>query len=54
MRTYARAFARFGEQGVIDTIGIAGYYTLLAMVMNATRTDVPVDPAVPPLPPLQR
>ena len=52
--TYARALARFGEQGVIDTIGIAGYYTLLAMVMNATRTDVPVDPAVPPLHPLPR
>jgi 4-carboxymuconolactone decarboxylase len=52
--TYARALARFGEQGVIDTIGIAGYYTLLAMVMNGTRTAVPVNPAVPFLPPLPR
>ncbi len=36
--TYARAVARFGEQGVIDMIGVNGYYTFLAMVMNTTRT----------------
>ena len=39
--TYARAVAMFGERGVIDTIGIIGYYTLLAMVMNTARTPVP-------------
>jgi 4-carboxymuconolactone decarboxylase len=39
--TYARAVARFGEQGVVDMAGIAGYYTLLAMVMNTARTPLP-------------
>lgn len=39
--TYARAVARFGEQGVIDLIGVNGYYTFLAMVLNTTRTAVP-------------
>jgi 4-carboxymuconolactone decarboxylase len=39
--TYARAVARFGEQGVIDALGISGYYTLLAMVLNTARTPVP-------------
>ncbi|MGZ6275268.1 MAG: carboxymuconolactone decarboxylase family protein [Syntrophales bacterium] len=39
--TYARAVKRFGEQGVIDTLGINGYYTFLAMIMNGTRTAVP-------------
>lgn len=39
--TYNRALARFGEQGVIDMLGINGYYTFLAMIMNATRTAVP-------------
>ena len=39
--TYERALRRFGEQGVIDMLGINGYYTFLAMVMNATRTAVP-------------
>ena len=36
--TYARAIKMFGEQGVMDTIGITGYYSLLAMVLNTART----------------
>ena len=36
--TYARVLAKFGEQGVIDLVGINGYYTLLSMVMNISRT----------------
>lgn len=39
--TYAKAVAKFGEQGVIDILGINGYYTLLAMTMNAARTPLP-------------
>ena len=39
--TYADALALFGEQGVVDLMGINGYYTLLAMVMNAAQTAVP-------------
>lgn len=39
--TYQRAVKRFGEQGVIDMLGINGYYTFLAMIMNGTRTAVP-------------
>lgn len=38
---YDRALARFGEQGVMDMLGINGYYTFLAMIMNGTRTAVP-------------
>jgi 4-carboxymuconolactone decarboxylase len=41
--TYARAVKRFGEQGVIDAVGITGYYTFLAMVLNTARTPVPPD-----------
>ena len=50
--TYQRAVAKFGEQGVIDAIGIQGYYTLLAMVMNTARTPLPQGhtPALKPLP----
>ena len=44
-RTYARAVAKFGEQGVIDLLGVVGYYNFLAIVMNATRTAMP--PGVP-------
>ena len=39
--TYERALKRFGEHGVIDMLGINGYYTFLAMIMNSTRTAVP-------------
>jgi 4-carboxymuconolactone decarboxylase len=50
--TYARAVAKFGEQGVIDVLGVAGYYALLAMVMNVARTAVPEGSPLPlsPLP----
>jgi 4-carboxymuconolactone decarboxylase len=51
--TYARAIAGIGEQGVIDVLGITGYYTMLAMVMNTTRTPLP-DGVKPPLAPLPR
>ena len=42
-RVYADALALFGEHGVVDLIGINGYYTLLAMVMNTARTSVPAE-----------
>ena len=45
--TYQRAISKFGEKGVIDIIGIAGYYALLAMVMNVARTAVPEGPPLP-------
>jgi len=46
---YARVVNRFGEQGVIDITGLCGYYTLLGMLMNVTRTPLPTGIA-PPLP----
>lgn len=45
--TYAAALAAFGEQGVVDLMGINGYYTFLAMVMNAAQTAVPPSTAAP-------
>jgi 4-carboxymuconolactone decarboxylase len=36
-KTYAAALAKFGDQGIIDLIGLNGYYTSLSMVLNATR-----------------
>ena len=35
--THERAVAALGEQGVMDAIGICGYYALLAMVLNARQ-----------------
>jgi 4-carboxymuconolactone decarboxylase len=45
--TYARALALFGEHGVVDLMGINGYYTFLAMVMNAAQTAAPGSSAAP-------
>jgi 4-carboxymuconolactone decarboxylase len=42
-RTFARAEKRFGKKGVVDLTGIAGYYTLLAMELNAARYESPRD-----------
>jgi 4-carboxymuconolactone decarboxylase len=51
--TWSRAVAKIGEQGVVDVLGITGYYTMLAMVMNTARTPLP-DGVKPPLAPLPR
>ena len=48
--TYARAVAKFGEQGILDSIGLMGHYSLIGMVLNTART--PVAPGGPP--PLER
>lgn len=42
--SYARALSLFGEKGVVDLMGINGYYTFLAMVMNAAQTVLPPPP----------
>jgi 4-carboxymuconolactone decarboxylase len=39
--TYRRAVAALGEAGVIDLIGVIGYYTTLAMILNVARTPPP-------------
>lgn len=50
--TYGRAVSKFGEQGVIDLVGVTGYYSMLAMIMNVARTPLPQgqQPALTPFP----
>jgi 4-carboxymuconolactone decarboxylase len=50
--TYKRVVDRFGERGVMDLIGLTGYYTMLAMVLNVTRVALP-EGKPPPLPALK-
>jgi 4-carboxymuconolactone decarboxylase len=51
--TFDRAKTRFGAQGVVDLTGIAGYYTFLAMQLNAAQYQkMPKDARkLPRLPP---
>ena len=50
--TYARAVAKFGEAGVVDLVGLAGYYLMLALIMNMARTALPAgkSPQLAPFP----
>lgn len=47
--TYRRAVEHFGEQGVIDMLGLLGYFTTVSMVMNVAHTPPPKDDRVSPL-----
>jgi 4-carboxymuconolactone decarboxylase len=40
--TFERAKSRFGPKAVVDLTGIVGYYTFLAMQLNAAQYPIPV------------
>ena len=47
---YQRAVALFGEKGVMDLIGVTGYYTVVSMTLNVAEVPVPAgekDPLKP-------
>jgi 4-carboxymuconolactone decarboxylase len=46
--TYEKAVERFGEQGVVETVSLVGYYTMISMILNTARTPLP-DGASPAL-----
>ena len=50
--TFERAKTRFGTKGVVDMTGILGYYSFLAMQLNAAQYPSPKDakklPRMPP------
>jgi len=45
--SYRRAVERFGERGLVDLLGLVGYFTTISMVLNVAHT--PADGGVPPL-----
>jgi len=50
--TYDKAVERFGEQGVVEVVSLAGYYTMISMILNTARTPLPAgaSPALAPFP----
>jgi len=38
---FKRSVATLGEQGVIDLVGVSGYYTLVSMVLNVAEIPLP-------------
>ncbi len=49
--TYARAVERFGERGLLDMLGLIGYFSTVSMVMNVARTPPMADASATPLAP---
>jgi len=45
---YRAALKAFGERGIVDLIGVSGYYTLVSMMLNVDRHPLPAG-AEPPL-----
>ncbi len=46
---FRRGLARFGERGIVELVGLVGYYTMVAMTLNAFGAALPEGMA-PPLP----
>jgi putative nucleotidyltransferase with HDIG domain len=47
--TYQRAVEAFGEHGVIDIVGVAGYFITVSMVLNVAHTPPSHDAGIEPL-----
>jgi 4-carboxymuconolactone decarboxylase len=50
--TFAAAVKAFGERGVVDLVGVTGYYQLVSALLNVDRYPLPSD-AKPELKPLR-
>ena len=44
--TYGRTVNEFGENSIIDMLGLLGYFTTVSMVMNVAHTPPPEDQSV--------
>jgi 4-carboxymuconolactone decarboxylase len=40
-RTYQVAKDKFGERGIVDLVGVTGYYNLVSMLLNVDRYPLP-------------
>jgi 4-carboxymuconolactone decarboxylase len=45
--TFNRALALFGEQGVVDLIGVSAYYTAVSMTLNVAQVMPPEGAPLP-------
>jgi 4-carboxymuconolactone decarboxylase len=52
--SYRECIHCFGEQGVLDLIGLVGYFILVSMVLNVANTPADAVEGVAPLPALPR
>jgi 4-carboxymuconolactone decarboxylase len=46
-KTYKRVHAFLGDQGVVELVGICGYYAMISMTLNVFRAQIPADAPLP-------
>jgi len=46
-KTYKRVHALFGDAGVVELVGICGYYALISMTLNTFCAEIPADKPMP-------
>jgi len=47
-QTYQRGVELLGEQGVVELIGLIGFYTMVSMTLNTIKVSVPEGEELPP------
>lgn len=46
-RNYKRVHAFLGDAGMVELVGICGYYALIAMTLNTFRAEIPPEAPLP-------
>jgi 4-carboxymuconolactone decarboxylase len=46
-RTYKRAHTLLGDAGMVELVGICGYYAMISMTLNVFRAQLPPDAPLP-------
>jgi 4-carboxymuconolactone decarboxylase len=46
-KTYKRVHGFLGNQGMVELVGICGYYALISMTLNVFRAQIPADVPLP-------
>lgn len=46
-KTYKRVHSFLGDAGMVELVGICGYYALISMTLNAFRAEIPEDVPMP-------
>ena len=46
-KTYKKLHGLFGDAGMVELVGICGYYALISMTLNVFRAEIPADMPLP-------
>ncbi len=46
-KTYRRVHSFLGDQGMVELVGICGYYAMISMTLNVFRAQLPPDAPLP-------